>query len=91
MLLTLARTAGQRPWVVVLDRLDCNLSFPQRVLKSGGHFLIRYCTNTTFIPDAARPAQESRDAQGYRIVQEWGWLGKVEGANRQYVRRITKG
>ena len=90
LLLTLARTAGQRPWVAVLDRLYCNLSFPQQVLKAGGHFLIRYCSNTTFVPDATRPAQESRDAQGYRIVQEWGWLGKVESADRLYVRRITK-
>jgi hypothetical protein len=90
LLLTLARTAGQRPWVVVLDRLYCNLSFPQQVSRAGGHFLIRYCSNTTFVPDATRPAQESRDAQGHRIVQEWGWLGKVESADRQYVRRITK-
>jgi Transposase DDE domain len=90
LLLTLARTAGQRPWVVVLDRLYCNLSFPQRVSKAGGHFLIRYCSNTTFVPDATRPAQEGRDAQGCRIVKEWGWLGKVESADRRYVRRITK-
>ena len=48
--------------MVVLDRLYCNLSFPQQVLKAGGHFLIRYCTNTTFVPDPARPARESRDA-----------------------------
>src|SRR3954453_1076944 len=82
--------AGDKPWVVVLDRLYCNLSFPQDVLKAGGHFLIRYCTNTTFVPDPARPAQEGRDAQGHRIVQEWGCLGKVEKADRQYVRRITK-
>jgi hypothetical protein len=87
----LAVAAGPaRPWVAVLDRLYCNLNFPQQVLKAGGHFLIRYCTNTTFVPDAARPAQESRDAQGHRIVQEWGWLGKVERADRLYVRRITK-
>jgi hypothetical protein len=90
LLLTLARTAGQRPWVVVLDRLYCNLSFPQQVLKAGGHFLIRYCSNTTFVPDPARPTQQGRDAQGHRIVQEWGWLGKAEKAGRQYVRRITK-
>src|SRR4051812_16473826 len=87
----LAAAAGpERPWVVVLDRLYCNLNFPHRVLKAGGHFLIRYCTNTTFLPDAARPAQESRDAQGHRVVQGWGWLGKVERADRLYVRRITK-
>jgi hypothetical protein len=77
-------------WVVVLDRLYCNLSFPQEVLNAGGHFLIRYCTNTTFVSDATKPVQESCDAEGRRIVQEWGWLGKVAKADRQYVRRITK-
>jgi hypothetical protein len=86
----LAQAAGKRPWVVVLDRLYCNLHFPRQVLKAGGHFLIRYCTSTAFVPDATRPAQESRDAQGHRIVQEWGWLGKVEKEDRLYVRRITK-
>ena len=64
--------------------------FPAAGVESRGHFLIRYCTNTTFVPDPARPARESRDAKGHRIVQEWGWLGKVEKAGRQYVRRITK-
>jgi Transposase DDE domain len=87
----LAAAAGPgKQWVVVLDRLYCNLSFPQRVLKADGHFLIRYCANTTFVPDASRPAQESFDARGRRIVQEWGWLGKVAKADRVYVRRITK-
>jgi hypothetical protein len=80
---------GKR-WLVVLDRLYCNLSFPQEVVEAGGHFLIRYCTNTTFVPDPSRPAQESRDGDGRRIVQEWGWLGKVAKADRLYVRRITK-
>src|SRR3954453_1679925 len=56
LLRTLARTAGQRPWVVVLDRLYGNLNFPQQVLKAGGHFLIRSCSNTTFVPDASPPA-----------------------------------
>jgi hypothetical protein len=85
----LAAAAGPgRPWVVVLDRLYSNLRFPQKVLKAGGHFLIRYCGKTTFVADAARPAQESRDARGRRIVQEWGWLGKVQ-KTRLEVRRIT--
>jgi hypothetical protein len=85
----LAAAAGPgRPSVVVLDRLYSNLRFPQKVLKAGGHFLIRYCGNTTFVPDAARPAQETRDARGRRIVQEWGWLGKAP-KTRLYVRRIT--
>jgi Transposase DDE domain len=86
----LARAAGSgTPWVVVLDRLYCNLSFPRLVLEAGGHFLIRYCSNTTFVPDVARPAQELRDAHGRRIVQEWGWLGKSAKAERVFVRRIT--
>jgi Transposase DDE domain len=90
LLLKLATAAGGKPWLAVLDRLYCNLKFPQKVLEAGGHFLIRYCTNTTFVPDPAKPAQESRDADGQRIVQEWGWLGKVEKEDRQFVRRITK-
>jgi Transposase DDE domain len=86
-----ARADGlKKLWLVVLDRLYCNLSFPQKVLKAGGHFLIRYCSNTTFVPDESRPAQEHRDADGRRIVQEWGWLGKVAKADRVSVRRITK-
>jgi Transposase DDE domain len=92
LLLKLAAAAAAvgKEWLAVLDRLYCNLSFPQEVLKAGGHLLIRYCSNTTFVPDPTRPAQESRDAQGRRIVQEWGWLGKVAKADRLYVRRITK-
>jgi hypothetical protein len=30
-----------------------------------------------------------RDSQGRRVVQEWGWLGKVEKEGRVEVRRIT--
>lgn len=91
ILLSKMAAAGRgKKWVAVLDRLYCNLCFPQLVLKAGGHFLIRHCSNTTFIPDPTKPAQKSRDAQGNRIVQEWGWLGKVQKADRQYVRRITK-
>jgi hypothetical protein len=90
LLANMAAAAGPgRPWVAVLDRLYCNLIFPHQVLKAGGHFIIRYCSNTTFVADAARPAKEGRDAQGRPFVQEWGWLGKVKGARRLYVRRIT--
>src|SRR5262249_61421803 len=72
----MATAAGGKPWVVVLDRLYCNLSFPRLVLAAGGHFLARYCSNTHLVADPNRPAQESRDARGQRIVQEWGRLGK---------------
>jgi hypothetical protein len=85
----MAAAAAGRLWLVVLDRLYCNLGFPRRVLDAGGHFLIRYCSNTTFVADPARAAQESLDAKGRRIVQEWGRLGKVDGPRAFYVRRIT--
>ena len=90
LLRKLAAAAAGKAWLVVLDRLYCNLRFPQEVLDAGGHILARYCSNTTFVPDPNRPAQELRDAQGNRVVQEWGWLGKVDKPGRLYVRRITK-
>jgi hypothetical protein len=89
LLPNLVAEADGKPWIAVFDRLYCNLSFPRLVLAAGGHFLIRYCTNTQFIADPNRPAQESRDAQGQWIVQEWGRLGKSARANALYVRRIT--
>jgi hypothetical protein len=89
LLVQMAATAAGKLWLVVLDRLYCNLNFPRRVLDAGGHFLIRYCSNTTFVADPARAAQESFDAQGRRIVQEWGRLGKVNGPRALCVRRIT--
>ncbi|HEX3449293.1 MAG TPA: transposase, partial [Isosphaeraceae bacterium] len=89
LLSNMVAAAGGKPWVAVLDRLYCNLSFPHLVLAAGGHFLIRYCSNTHFVADPARPAQESRDARGQRIVQEWGRLGKSAGPRALYVRRIT--
>lgn len=89
LLSNMVAEAGGKPWVAVLDRLYCNLSFPHLVLAAGGHFLIRYCSNTHFVADPARPAQESRDARGQRIVQEWGRLGKSPGPRALYVRRIT--
>ena len=84
----MAAAAG-KPWLTVLDRLYCNLSFPRRVLLAGGHFLFRYCSNTTFVVDPTKAARESRDAKGRRIVQEWGRLGKTGGDRALYVRRIT--
>lgn len=86
----MAAAAGDKPWVVVLDRLYCNLTFPRRVLAAGGHFLIRYSPNTQFLADPTRPARERCDPQGRRIVQEWGRLGKSAGARALYVRRITR-
>src|SRR5262249_50883789 len=40
LLSKMAAAARGKPWLVVLDRLYCNLSFPHLVLAAGGHFLI---------------------------------------------------
>jgi len=85
----MAAAAGQRAWVAVLDRLYCNLTFPPRVLKAGGHFVIRYDPHTSFHADETRPAREFRDDQKRRVVQEWGWLGQAKDPRRLVVRRIT--
>jgi hypothetical protein len=85
-----ATAAGtDKPWVVVLDRLYCNLIFPHRVLKAGGHFIIRYNAHTEFFADAHKPARECADAQGCQVRDEWGWLGKPGDKRRLAVRRIT--
>ena len=89
LLVKMAAAADGKLWVVVLDRLYCNLGFPRKVLNAGGHFLIRYCSNTHFVADPTRPARKSRDAKGQQIVQEWGRLGKSAGSRALYVRRIT--
>src|SRR5262245_45678961 len=89
LLSNIVAAASAKPWVVVLDRLYCNLSFPSRVLAAGGHFLIRYCSNTHFVADPTRPARESHDARGQRILQEWGRLGKSAGSRALHLRRIT--
>jgi hypothetical protein len=89
LLSSMVTMAGGKEWLVVLDRLYCNLGFPKLVLAAGGHFLIRHCSNTHFIADSTRGAQESHDAKGQRIVQEWGRLGKSAGSRALLVRRIT--
>jgi hypothetical protein len=86
----LATANGTKPWVIVLDRLYCNLTFPHRVLAAGGHFVIRYDPHTSFTPDGDRPSEESRDEQGNQITQCWGWLGKARDPRRLYVRHITR-
>ena len=38
--------------------------FPAAGVESRGHFLIRYCTNTTFVPDPARPPGRAATPKG---------------------------
>jgi len=42
-----------------------------------------------FYPDPLRPARESRDSDGRKLQEEWGWVGSVKDKRRLYVRRVT--
>jgi len=70
----------------VKDRQFCDLTIPALVVEQGSHFLIRYSKKMGFFPEKS---QISRDRQGRRIVDEWGWLGAVGEKRRMYVRRVT--
>ena len=79
----------QAAWIVVLDRLYCNLGFPALGSLGAGGRASSATLQHPFVADPTRPAQKSRDVQGQRIVQEWGRLGKSAGSRALYVRRIT--
>ena len=50
--------ASHRPWVIVLDRLYCNLTFPPLILNACGHYVIRYDLHTSFHADKTRSSRE---------------------------------
>ncbi len=81
LLSEMAAAADGKPWVVVLDRLYCNLGFPSRVLDAGGHFLIRYCSNTHFVADPARPAQDKPRCERPANRAGVGTAGQVGGTS----------
>jgi hypothetical protein len=42
-----------------------------------------------FAADPDRPARESLDARGLRVIEQWGWIGAVrQGKRRRYVRQV---
>jgi hypothetical protein len=81
-----ARIAGIRLWVA--DRQFCDLDQPALLTEGGDHFLIRRSLRTGFHADPARPARESVDARGRRVVEHWGWLGSARDPRRRYVRQV---
>jgi Transposase DDE domain len=84
---TRAVVPGPRLWV--LARPCCDLVQTGRCSAEGDHFLIRYHGKVHFHRDDQRPAHESRDAQGRRITEDWGWIGADTDARRRAVRRLT--
>lgn len=82
-----ARTAGPRLWVA--DRQFCDLNQPALLSEGGDHFLLRRPLKLGFMADPQRPARESTDARGLRVIERWGWVGAVnQGRRRRYVRQI---
>lgn len=86
-LIPAARQAIVGPRLWILDRQFCDLKQPLLLAQDKDHFLIRYHPKTSFEVDASRPAVVSQDAQGRRLVDEWGWLGRSQSTKRLYVRR----
>jgi hypothetical protein len=79
--------SGSRLWV--LDRQFCDLVQTARCSEDGDHFLVRYHTKVRFCPVPTPSAVVTRDAQGRRVVEDWGWLGAETHTQRRFVRRLT--
>src|SRR4029453_14085955 len=60
-----------------------------RCSEGGDHFLIRYHTKVHFCPAPTQAAVVTQDAQGRRVVEDWGWLGAESNQSRRFVRRLT--
>lgn len=78
--------SGPRWWV--FDRQFCDLVQTARCSEEGDHFLIRYHTKVRFCPAPTPSAVVTQDAQGRRIVEDWGWLGAESNPQRRFVRRL---
>jgi Transposase DDE domain len=81
-----ARIAGIRLWVA--DRQFCDLDQPRLLTEGDDHFLVRRSLRTGFHVDPGRPARESVDARGRKVIERWGYLGSPRDARRRYVRQI---
>jgi DDE family transposase len=79
--------SGPRLWV--LDRQFCDLVQTAQCSEDGDHFLIRYHPKVHFHREWTQPAQETQDATGRIIREDWGWLGAETDARRRCVRRLT--
>jgi hypothetical protein len=81
-----ARISGPRLWVA--DRQFCDLTQPERLTEEGDHFLLRRSLKLSFHADPDRPARETIDGEGRRVIEQWGWMGAAKETRRRYVRQI---
>jgi hypothetical protein len=82
-----AVVSGPRWWV--LDRQFCDLVPTARWSEDGDHFLIRYHPQGHFHKEWTQPAQETQEASGRTIREDWGGVGAESNAQRRFVRRLT--
>lgn len=78
--------SGPRLWV--LDRQFCDLTQPVVLAQEGDHYVIRFHPKNSFELDPSRPPEESKDAAGRTVFDEWGWLGGSTSKRGLYIRRI---
>ena len=79
--------SGPRLWV--LARQFCDLVQTARCSEGGDHFLIRYHTKVHVCPAPTPAVVVTQDAQGRRVVEDWGGLGAESNQSRRFVRRLT--
>lgn len=71
------------------DRQFTDLSLFELLGQRQDHFAIRCSRSIGFEPDARRGELEQTDAEGRRVLVQWGFLGGKQQKLRRYVRRIT--
>lgn len=82
-----SRVTGPRLWLA--DRGFADLRRFAEFTADGDHFLVRYHPKCGFHRDPTRAVRHTRDAQGRKILEEWGWLGATNHTLRREVRRVT--
>jgi hypothetical protein len=78
--------SGPRLWV--LDRQFCDLGQTAHWSEDGDYFLIRYPPKVHFPKEGTPPAQETQDASGRTLREDWGGLGAETDTRRRFVRRL---
>lgn len=81
------RRPGRLLWLA--DRQFCDLVQMDRFANPGDAFVLRYNAKLGFQRDPQVPRQMHTDERGRRVLEEWGWLGRVGHPQRRYVRRVT--
>lgn len=75
-----------RPLLIVADRQFCDLKIPNRIVRGGHAFVIRFSKKTTF---HAETEQTFLDSQGRTVRDACGTLGRETDSRRMALRQIS--